>query len=151
MDDDFSSLEKELIRLQPTRPSANVERQLESELSTTATPRSRMSWWPAAIALPIAAAIALAVFTARRATPSVIANVSAEKSADKDALKPVTAENVLYAATDEGMVTLANGIPAHRERLKFVDTITWQNPTTRASLTWTVPREEVRVVPVRYQ
>jgi hypothetical protein len=151
MDDDLSSLEKELIRLQPTRPSANVERRLESEFATTSTRRSRLGWWRAAIALPIAAAIALTVFTARRASPPAIANVPAEKPAGTDVLKPVTAENVLYAATDEGPVTLANGIPARRERLKFVDTITWQNPRTRASLTWTVPREEVRVVPVRYQ
>jgi hypothetical protein len=150
MDDDFSSLEKELTRLQPARPSANMERQLEAELSTT-TRQSRPGWWSAAIALPIAAAVALAVFTARRATPSGTGSVAAEKPAGKDVLKPVTAENVLYAATDEGMVTLANGVPAHRERLKFVDKITWENPRTRASLTWTIPREEVRVVPVRYQ
>ena len=48
-------------------------------------------------------------------------------------------------------VTLADGTPARRERIQFVDTITWRNPRTNASLTWTVPREEVRVVPVVWQ
>jgi hypothetical protein len=32
-----------------------------------------------------------------------------------------------------------------------VDTITWKNPRTNASVRWTVPREEVRVVPVKFQ
>lgn len=66
-------------------------------------------------------------------------------------LKPVAAENVLYAASDEGLVTLDDGTTARQERLSYVDTITWKNPLTRASLTWSVPREEVRVVPVNFQ
>ena len=65
--------------------------------------------------------------------------------------QPVAAENVLYAVRDEGLVTLANGTPARRERLNYVDTITWKNPRTNASVRWTVPREEVRVVPVNFQ
>lgn len=66
-------------------------------------------------------------------------------------LKPVSAENLLYAVTDEGTVTLDDGTPARRERLEFVDTIHWKNPNTHASVTWSIPREEVRVVPIRYQ
>ena len=65
--------------------------------------------------------------------------------------KPVAAEKVLYAARDEGLVTLEDGTTARRERLSYVDTITWKNPRTNASLTWSVPREEVRVVPVHFQ
>jgi hypothetical protein len=58
---------------------------------------------------------------------------------------------VLYAAEDEGIVTLDDGRPARRERLHYVDTVTWRNPRTNASLTWSVPREEVRIVPVNFQ
>ena len=60
-------------------------------------------------------------------------------------------EDGLVRARDEGFVTLDDGTPARRERLVFVDTITWSDPRTNASLTWTVPREEVRVVPVSFQ
>ena len=66
-------------------------------------------------------------------------------------MKPIAAENVLVSARDEGLVTLADGTEARRERLHFVDTITWKNPRTHASLVWTVPREEVRVVPISFQ
>lgn len=66
-------------------------------------------------------------------------------------MKPIAAENVLVSARDEGLVTLADGTAARRERLHFVDTITWKNPRTNASLVWTVPREEVRVVPISFQ
>jgi hypothetical protein len=66
-------------------------------------------------------------------------------------LKPVAAENVLVSASDEGFVTLADGTAARRERLQFVDTITWKNPRTNSSLRWSIPREEVRIVPVVFQ
>jgi len=67
------------------------------------------------------------------------------------AFRPVAAENVLYAAQDEGLVALADGTPARRVRSSYVDTITWKNPRNNASLRWSVPREEVRVVPVVFQ
>jgi hypothetical protein len=65
--------------------------------------------------------------------------------------KPVTAENVLYAQSDDGLVTLADGSTAVRYRRSYVDTITWRNPNTQASLRWSVPRTEERVVPVSFQ
>jgi hypothetical protein len=48
-------------------------------------------------------------------------------------------------------VTLADGTPARRVRQSYVDKITWENPRSNASLVWSVPREEVRVVPVNFQ
>ena len=72
-------------------------------------------------------------------------------TANEAVFKPVAAENVLYAVSDEGLVTLDDGTSARRERLSYVDTITWKNPRTNASVRWTVPREEVRVVPVKFQ
>lgn len=72
-------------------------------------------------------------------------------AAEAALFKPVASENVLYAVKDEGLVTLEDGTAARRERLNYVDTITWKNPRTNASVKWTVPREEIRVVPVKFQ
>ena len=66
-----------------------------------------------------------------------------------DLYEPVSAENVLYDSRDEGLVTLDDGTTAHRVFQSYLDTYTWRNPHTNASLRWTVPRDEVRVIPVR--
>ena len=158
MDDELQQLEAELKRLQPVAPAPALIERVERELAS-APARSRLAevhWLWAA--LPAAAAVALVVvqFTRERPvapaaeTPPV--GLAATEAADRAApFKPVAAENLLVAASDEGLVVLADGTPARRERLQFVDTITWRNPRTNASLTWRVPREEVRVVPVSFQ
>jgi hypothetical protein len=158
MDDELEQLEAELKRLQPAAPSRalvdRIERELEPAPAGKRQKRATVRWlWFAA--LPAAAAVALTVrFSREAAATSAPRQVSASPivtAAPAEALKPVAAENVLYAAKDEGFVTLADGTPARRERLQYVDTITWKNPRTNASLKWTVPREEVRVVPVSFQ
>jgi len=148
--EEFDSLEAELKALQLVEPSANLQARIETKL---AVPKKTRVWYAAAIALPIAAAIAWLVALPRPQTAkpnSPAANTSSVVTRD-DVLKPIAAENVLYSAADEGIITLADGTPARRERLRYVDEITWQNPKTHASLTWTIPREEVRLVPVSYQ
>jgi hypothetical protein len=80
--------------------------------------------------------------------PSHVGPLSERRDA---VLKPIAAEKVLISADDEGVVILDDGTTARRERLQYVDTITWRNPRTNASLRWTVPREEVRIVPVTLQ
>lgn len=165
MDDDLQQLEAELKSLRPARPSRVLENRIAGELATDgasapvaapakrpAAPRRRLAsvHWLWSAALPVAAAIALIVFSpGRRARPA--AQVTDITPAGEVALKPVAAENVLYSVQDEGLVTLDDGTTARRERLNYVDTITWKNPRTKASLTYTVPREEVRVVPISYQ
>jgi hypothetical protein len=164
MDEELRQLEAELKDLLPARPQAGLRTRVQAELepaklaaavpATQPIGRRRTRWWWQA-ALPIAAAVVLgfalrsrgpvAGETARRPIPAVVSGPAQE------AFKPVAARNVLYAADDEGTVTLDDGTPAHRERLHFVDTITWRNSRTNASLTWSVPREEVRIVPVRFQ
>jgi hypothetical protein len=148
MDDELEKLEAELKRLTPAAISpeliTRVGRQLAPGMAAPISFRSgtpERSWWLWSMTVPAAAALTILCSVA----------VKPRVTEARDVLKPVAAENVLYAATDEGLVTLEDGTPARRERLKYVDTITWQNPRTHASLTWTVPREEVRVVPVSYQ
>jgi hypothetical protein len=158
MDDELEQLEAELKALRPAAVPPRLVAQIERQL-TVAPARTRhrvtpLFWlWTA---LPAAAALAVAIGVAmhREVGRSRPATRPAQVGALPDnaaVLKPVAAENVLYSATDEGLVTLEDGTRARRERLNYVDTITWVNPRTNASLKWSVPREEVRVVPVSFQ
>jgi hypothetical protein len=145
MDDELAALEAELARLRPVAPSAVLHATIGRRL-TRRRRVPRVAW----LALPLAAAAALTlVLNVRRiAAP---ATVPASAQAPVAAFDPVTAENVLVDSLDEGVVTLTDGTPARRVRQLYVDTITWRNPRTQASLRWTLPREEVRVLPISYQ
>jgi hypothetical protein len=158
MDEEFEQLEAELRRLRPIAPGEGLRGAIARELAPAPSAnffRRARTW----IALPVAAAIvgSLLYFTAftglnssKPVTPvSASSRVAVQPSAPQ--FKPVAARNILVSATDEGLVSLADGTPARRIRQSYVDTITWQNAATKASLTWTVPREEVKVVPVSYQ
>ncbi len=164
MDDDLIQLEAELKRLRPAAPRRDFLARLERELATPpVVQRPSRAWWLwAGAALPVAAALALAFVVTNRRTQSpapAIANrptvaatpVAPTEPVTPAAFKPVAAENVLLDARDEGFVTLDDGTAARRERLRYVDTFTWKNPRTNASVRWSVPREEVRVVPVVFQ
>lgn len=64
--------------------------------------------------------------------------------------RPVKAANLLLDVQDEGPVLLEDNSPGRRVRARYVDSYTWKNPATNASLKWSVPREEVRVLPTNY-
>lgn len=149
--DDLSKLEADLRGLRPVPVSAALTARIARDLAESAAPKREapLNWfW--AVAVPAAAAVVamlLQVLPERRAENALAA---AARPAETQ-LKPVAAENVLVSVRDEGLVTLEDGSPARRERLRYVDTIQWRNPRTNASLIWTMPREEVRVVPVVFQ
>ena len=119
--------------------------------------RRGRAWWVWAGALPIAAVLAVAFVVKTRRAPiptnrgPVAADALVPATATEAMFKPVAAEHVLYPASDDGLVTLDDGTSPRRERLRYVDTITWRNPRTNTSVRWTVPREEVRVVPVNFR
>ena len=139
MDDELRALEAELSRLRPVAPSPGLSARVGRELG----PRGRLATlWPW-IALPAAAA-ASAVFMVFRDRPASGAPAVA-------VFKPVAAQQVLLSARDEGYVQLGDGTPAHRFRASYVDTITWEDPQGHASLRWSVPRDEVRVIPASFQ
>ncbi|MBX3750515.1 MAG: hypothetical protein KF897_10535 [Opitutaceae bacterium] len=152
MDEENLQLEAELKRLRPRALAPAVEARVAARLATRR--RVAIGWW---VALPLAAALALVVVPWRPAPEPERVPLGAAIAPDPlpatkpDEYKPVAAENLLYAARDEGVVTLADGVQARRLRRSYVDTITWRNPRTNASLTWSVPRDEVRVVPVNFQ
>lgn len=159
MEDDLIQLEAELKRLRPAPLSAALTRRIASELGeppAAPAPAYRAWSW---FALPAAAAVSallvqlaesrLAQDPARNAVRS--GEAAAGAAGAEARYQPVAAEKLLVAASDEGLVTLEDGTPARRRRLHFVDTITWRDPRTNASVTWSLPREEVRVVPVVFQ
>lgn len=151
MDNELENLEAELKRLRPAPSSARLTARVGRELAAAPARRLAASiHWLWAAMLPAAAA-AVAMFVQFVPPAGRAVAVPALAAVDDAPLKPVAAENVLVAARDEGLVTLDDGTPARRERRHYVDTIVWKNPRTHASLTWTVPREEVRIVPVVFQ
>ncbi|HZS49352.1 MAG TPA: hypothetical protein VFA54_00715 [Bryobacterales bacterium] len=147
MDDDLQKFEAELKALRPAVPSRELMGALERRLA----PR-RMGglFW---LGLPAAAAACLLLVLHFRPEPAANRQPPATASMTETApaLKPVAADDVLVDTQDEGFVTLADGTQARRTRQSFVDTITWEDPATHASLRWSVPREEVNVLPVNFQ
>ena len=173
MNDDFSDLEAELKRMRPCAPSSELRTRLAAALDRPVAPtapsvnphRSAAPWrsWPWVL-WPTAAVAALTLaFVTMRQTHSIaqiadqtdhpvsgtVAGPIIATTVAADLYQPVSAENVLYDSRDEGLVTLDDGTAAHRVFQRYVDTYTWRNPRTNASLRWTVPRDEVRVIPVR--
>jgi hypothetical protein len=152
MDDDLQQLEQELKRLRPLNPAPQLTARLQRDFSPGRPSRRRAWAWLTIPAFGAVAAV-VAVFLRSDLPPpgTTEKSVAVDSSPVEPTFKPVGAEKLLLDARDEGYVTLADGTPAHRVRQSYVDTITWKNPQTNASLKWSVPREEVRVVPVRFQ
>lgn len=174
MNNELEQFEAELRRRRPTDLPPGLVDRISRELAPP-TPvqglrRSVFSawrWWT--LAFPAAAAAGLAVSLALRppvvhrpqpppalasadipVPPSSVASSTGILATTPVPLAPVKIENVLFSARDEGLVRLEDGSPARRQRLRFVDTIVWKNTESTASLVWTLPREEVRVVRVIY-
>lgn len=132
---------------------------MEDELAQREAERMRPWACPMGLggARPVAAARAPAFFVATRRPPTpandnaLAARPPVSATAPGPVFKPVAAENVLYALSDEGLVTLDDGTPARRERASLVDLISGESSRTHASVRWSVPREEVRVVPVKFE
>lgn len=143
-------LEAELKRLRPAAPSRELLARLESQLS----PGRRAPLWGLWVALPVAAGLAVAAAIGVRRDsilPAAQPPAPAATIAAAPAFKPVSADDLLVGARDEGYVTLGDGTQARRTRQSYVDTITWEDPGNHASLRWSVPRQEVRIEPVSFQ
>lgn len=101
-----------------------------------------------AAAQPEASAVTAPEISA--SAPSAERLLAAAAPASSGAFRPVKAANVLYDLRDEGPVLLEDNSAGRRVRARYVDTYTWKNPATNASLKWSVPRDEVRVLPANY-
>ena len=149
MDEENLQLEAELKRLRPVAPAAALAARIDRDLASR---KARRLWW-AWVALPAAAALVFLLSRPeqQRETAPVASSRPPIRPAAKPVFKPVSAENLLLAAQDEGLVTLPDGSAARRVRQSYLDTITWKDPRSQASLKWSVPREEERIVPVVFQ
>jgi hypothetical protein len=166
MDNSLQELEHELKALKPRSASSRwieqINRELAAELPATtkpvyATATNLASWkwwgWRVAAAAVVVAAMTVGVVQFRRAdsvtTPTELAQPPRVAAESPQIYHPVAAANVLYELKDEGAV--AGDESARQIRARYVDTYTWKNPRTNASIKWTVPRDEIRVVPASYR
>lgn len=166
MDESLQELEAELKSLQPRRPSAQWSARIGHELAvipvrthyTSATNLSSWKWfgWRTAVtAAAVALVTTLGVLNFKPAqpvaapTPPVVANPN-PAPASRDRYPPVAATNVLYDLKDEGPVRLDGDTSARRLRYRYLDTYTLKNPKGNASLKWSVPRDEIRVLPTSF-
>lgn len=145
MDDDLDNLEAELMRLRPRSLRPGLALRVERDLGRPERLGTGWIWASVPAAVVLAAA---AFFWARplkgpgRQAPAVVAEA---------AFKPVGVRDVLVNTRDEGYVVLADGRTARRMIEAHVDTITWRDPRSAASIQWSVPREELRIVPVVFR
>ncbi len=174
MDESLQQLEDELKSLRLRGPSPQLVDRLTGELAaeteelaapvrryTTATDLRAWKWpgWRAAglaAALALGAGLAYVAFkspapTAPLPSPRLAAadSVPADsvRVVDRDQFRPVAATNVLYDMKDEGLVNVEGDTPARRLRYRYMDTYTWKNSRNNSSLKWSVPRDEIRVLP----
>jgi len=169
MDESLQELENELKSLQPRRAPARwlnqINRELAAELPASTRPRYAsatnlgswkwLGWRTAGPAVALALVAAVGLVNLRRPVPSEVPALLAAAPnpvtpAAVPAYVPVTASNVLYDLKDEGAVQGEGEALARRVRARYVDTYTWKNPRNNASIKWTVPRDEIRVVPASY-
>jgi hypothetical protein len=175
MDESLQQLEDELKSLRLRRPSPSLVDRLTTELAaetdeiaappvrryTTSTNLGSWKWlgWRAAgVAAALAVVALLGVMLLKpqppaAAPPTRLAAADAapvkraEPTVPPDQYQPVAATNVLYDLKDEGLVDAEGPTPARQVRARFVDTYTWKNPRDNSSLKWSVPRDEIRVIP----
>lgn len=179
MDESLQEFEVELKALAPRRVAPRLMEHIANELATPAGEPSDsqkndaplgiyfIAWrWMSVGAVGIAAALAILVAVNRRhdhgasaalSVPGSDAKMSAarnplptERPDSGNAYKPVAAANVLYEMKDEGLVPTTGDNAERRVRYRYVDTYTWKNPRNNASLTWSVPRDEIRVQPIQF-
>ncbi len=153
MNDELIELERELQSLRPRRPgprlaagiAAGLAQSLPASHRRSATSWTSWKWanWGVAAAL----VVLMALVTPKQSRKPTEAALSSRPSTA--GYTPVAAERTIYSAQDEGVVTLADGTSGRRLRSFYVDTITWHDPSSNASLRWSVPQEEIRVVPLR--
>ena len=166
MDETLQELENELKRLTPRRPSPALMQALESELGRGATVEAtarystatslRLWKWATWSLAGVAAAVGLvAIVQSNRPSvksPASVIATNAQPVASPAAVapvnryEPVKATSVLYDMKEDGAATLPDQTEGRQVRYRYVDTYTWRNPATKASLRWSVPRDEVRLV-----
>jgi len=148
---ELKELEAELALLRPREVEAELLHRIETSLQpaslTAARPRS--GFVPEWVSWPAAACFVCLVAWMCGGAKFYSAPTVGKATAPTSVYKPVGAENILYDVREEGVTTLADGTAARRVRDRYVDVITWRNPVTQSSVRMSVPRDEIRLVPVQ--
>jgi anti-sigma-K factor RskA len=166
MDNSLDELEIELQALQPRRAAPRwlqqVDRELAAELPASERPRFTtatnlsswkwLGWRTAGLAATMALAVTMGLISFKQSQPTPPPVVASNSTPIQPVTvyEPTKATNVLYDLKDEGEVMVDGAAPARQVRARFVDTYTWKNPRNNASIKWTVPRDEIRVVPASF-
>jgi hypothetical protein len=168
MDENLQELENELKRLPPQRLSARLMASLEDELGPSGaavssapavTSSGHRPWRWVAWSLASAAGLALlallqlsrqpagpAVEPSREVTTASNPAPHSPSVTPVNRYEPVHASSVLYEMKEDGAALLTDQTEGRRVRYRYLDTYTWKNPASNASLRWSVPRDEVRVI-----
>lgn len=147
IESELNELEAELRSLRPAPLSAEFLARLAAATRPPARPPApirRLVWTCGAMG-GLAAAAAIAITAVRDR-----ANARSGDLAANAEFKPISAEALVTSAQDDGDVVLGDGTRARRINKSVVDTMTWKNPATNAILAWSVPHEEVQIVPITY-
>jgi len=164
---DFSELEKQLRKLQPVQPSADLMTRVECALAEpTSTagvlPRERrfqFNWLSLGLGLAAAATLVMFAFvrlqqpTKKARTLAAVTPAPTFSAENSNAqLIPAGLTQVVYHTRDEGLHYADNSDqPMRRIRSHTQDTLQWRNPKTGATLRISYPREEVSLTPVSGQ
>jgi hypothetical protein len=166
MDETLQDLEHELKRLTPRQPSAALMHALEQDLGaetvnksvlpySTATSLRSWKWatWSLAGVAATVALVALVQLNRRPGPASIAPKLTQNQSVPTPPVEkpvnryePVQASSVLYDLQESSPTPLPDRTEGREVRYRYVDTYTWKNPATNASLRWSVPRDEVRLV-----
>ena len=173
MDESLNELEAELKSLRLQRPAPplldRIGRDLAAPPTAPSGPRYAaatnlnswkwLGWRTAGLAATVALVVAVSWRNLGKVVPTPVAPPAkmvgtgptqpapAAHVPIADRYQPVVAANVLYDLKDEGTVYVDGTTPARRLRYRYLDTYTWKNPRNNASLKWSVPRDEIRVLP----
>jgi hypothetical protein len=164
----LSQLESELARLRPSAPSPACEAKLEARLSNRPARIAWQEWRPLAQAAAIVlTAICLtfwieggrtaaATSTAANApsptptepAPVLTAPALLNPVAPTRLLRPSGATQIVLSAEPEGMVQLSDGSYARRIRTRSIQQLEFSEESGASLLSYSVPREDVILVPM---
>jgi hypothetical protein len=148
MNTEIPDLETELMRMRPAQPSPELMKRIARQLDTPAkvaaprmpAPGLLLQWiLPPTVAVAAGLALILAPWVVHHPAPEA-------PTQDTPAYTPVLAKSLVYERQDAGLVTLSDGTTARRVLERAVDVFEWRNPSTQATFSWSVPREELRLV-----
>ena len=165
---DFSDIEKQLRKLRPVQPSADlmtrIERALAEQRSTSTAgvlPRERkfrFNWLSVGLGLTAATALVLFAFlrlerpVKKSSSLASVTPVPAFATNSTAQFVPAGLTQVVYHTRDEGLHFNRNSDqPMRRVRSRTRETLQWRNPTTGATLRISYPSDEVSLVPVTGQ